>query len=241
MHIAGRDMGVGDYPAPPVHGAVIEIEEPLGLAVPHHVARIRVGAADLRLLYLGRPGPLRQGRLAMRRPVGLHRTVQIVPASGARFRHHLLVIPLFVCRSLKMGAVGVKHLAAHQPGSQRRLHDPVENLLRHLGCVESAAAVLAEGRGVEHPVRQPQPQEPAIRHVDFDLAHQPPLGPDTEQIPDEQRLEENLRRDRRATVVGAIQPLGQIADEAEINRRFNLAQKMIGWHQALERHHLEFG
>ncbi len=48
---------------------------------------------------------------------------------------------------------------------------------------------VIERSGVEHPVGQAQPQEPAISYIHLDLAHQLSLGADAEQIANEERLE----------------------------------------------------
>ena len=45
-------MRVGDDAELTVHRAVVEVEEALGLALAHHIAGLRVGAADLGLLDL---------------------------------------------------------------------------------------------------------------------------------------------------------------------------------------------
>jgi hypothetical protein len=140
-----------------------------------------------------------------------------------------------------MRAVGIKHLATDQPPCHGLFHDVIEDALRDVGAIEPPPAVLAEGRGVEHPFRQPQPDEPAIGHIDLDLAHQLPLGPDAEQIADKQRLEELLRRDRRAAVIRAIQVFGHLPDEPEVNRSIDPAQQMIARNQLLQGHHLKLG
>lgn len=126
-----------------------------------------------------------------------------------------------------MRAVGVEHLAAHQAVGYGLLDDMVEDVLSDIRPVKPAAAVLAEGRGIKHLIRQPQPDEPAIGNIHLDLAHQLPLGPDAKQVADEQRLKEHLRRNRRTPVVGAIQAFGHLPDEPEVNRSINLAQQMI--------------
>ncbi len=67
MHVGRRHMRVGDDRMPPIDAAVIKIEEPLRLAVPHHVTGVPVGAAHLDFSGLRLTlGLLLQGLLAMR-------------------------------------------------------------------------------------------------------------------------------------------------------------------------------
>jgi hypothetical protein len=49
MHAGGRDVAVGDDAELAVHGPMIQIEKALRLALAHHIAGVRIGAADLGL------------------------------------------------------------------------------------------------------------------------------------------------------------------------------------------------
>ena len=43
--------------------------------------------------------------------------------------------------------------------------DAAEDVLRHTGVVTAPPPVLAQDRGIEHPIGQAQPQEPAITSI----------------------------------------------------------------------------
>lgn len=70
MHVGRRRMCIGDDGVAAIHGAMIEREEPVRLAIPHRVAGALVGSAHLDFLRLGLSLRLLfQGRLATRRPI----------------------------------------------------------------------------------------------------------------------------------------------------------------------------
>ncbi len=77
MHIGRRHMGVGDDGMAAIDRAMIEVKEALGLAVAHHVTAVRIGAADLGFLDLRLAFLFLQRLLAMSRPLGLDRPVEI--------------------------------------------------------------------------------------------------------------------------------------------------------------------
>ena len=69
------------------------------------------------------------------------------------------------------------------------LNNPVEYMLRHIAIVKPTSTVLAEGRGIEHLIRQLQAQEPAIGDIDLNLANQLTLRANAKQIANKQRFE----------------------------------------------------
>ena len=135
-----------------------------------------------------------------------------------------------------MRGVGVQHLPRHQPTLHRQLHHFVEQLLIHIAVAETSPPVLAQRRCVRHLVGQLQPQIPARGRIAFHLAHQLPLAADSEQIADEQQLEQHHRIQRWSPVVLAIQVSHSRSDELQINGGFDLPQHMIAGHQPLDRH-----
>jgi hypothetical protein len=70
---------------------------------------------------------------------------------------------------------------------------------------EQAVPVLGEDGGVPHGVIHPEPHEPAEEEVVVELLHELPLAPDREEDLEQERAEELLRRDRRATGMGVQQ------------------------------------
>jgi len=76
---------------------MIEIKETLGLAVAHHVAAFRIGAADLGSLLDGLTPLLFQRHLAVREPVLLDGGIERVLVIGARLRNG---------RQIELGPVG---------------------------------------------------------------------------------------------------------------------------------------
>ena len=65
MHVAGCYVGVSDESMQTVHGAMIQIEETLRLAVAVHIAGIRIRRALLDRLHAGRAVFIFHRRLAM--------------------------------------------------------------------------------------------------------------------------------------------------------------------------------
>ena len=128
-----------------------------------------------------------------------------------------------------------------RPGPDRLFHDPVEDALSDRLVLVAPPPVLAQGRGVEHRVRQLQPQEPAIGDVDLDLAHQLPLRAHPEQVAHEQRLEHQGRIERRAAIVGAVERRRQVVDEGKVDHPVDLAKQVILRNQLIQRHHLKRG
>lgn len=79
MHVARGYEGVGDDGVFAVHGAVIELKEPLRLAFPCHEARVGIGTADFDLASLA--GVLLAGSGAL--PCSF-RSASIATSSSAR-------------------------------------------------------------------------------------------------------------------------------------------------------------
>ena len=138
-----------------------------------------------------------------------------------------------------MGRIRVEHRAVDQPVADRLLDDVIEDVLGNRGVIVTPPPVLAERRGIEHPIRQLQLQKPAIGDIDLDLAHQLALRADTIEVTEKQRLEHQRRIKRRPAVVGAVEASNTIMDEREVDHRLYSAKQMILRHQAVECHHLE--
>ena len=241
MHIGGGGVGIGDDPQSAIHRAMIEIEEALGLALAHHIAGILVGPADLGLFHCGLALGRLERLLAMLVPIRIDRPVQIVPIVGPRLGNQLQVVFALVGIGLEMRAVGIEHRPIHQAMADRLLDDGVEYVLGHTRIGEASPPALAQGRGIEHAIGQLQAQEPAIGHVDRDLAHQLPFRANAEQVADEQGLEHQGRIERRTAVVGAVQARNPIMNEREVDHRIDPTQKVIGGYQLFERYHLKSG
>ncbi len=207
VDVGGRGVGVGDDGVAPVHRAMVEVEEALGLALADHVAGLRIGPADLDLLLrrslVGERGARRP--LAVRRPVGRNVLVEGGEVVRPRALHQGDVRFVLVGVGLQVRGIGVEHRPVHQPVAHRLKDDLVEDLLEHRRLVESPPPVLADRGGVRHLVRQPKTEEPAIGHVHLDLAHQLPLRAHPEQVADQQHLEEQHRIQRRPPVVRAVE------------------------------------
>ncbi|AJX02227.1 hypothetical protein BM45_2506 [Burkholderia mallei] len=100
MHRGRRHMRIGDDRVLGIHRAVVQIEEPLRLVVPHHVAAVRIGPAELGVLARRRLIVVAIQRLpAMRGPVRIHCRVQCLRVGGRRLLqlHHIELA--FVSRS----------------------------------------------------------------------------------------------------------------------------------------------
>lgn len=123
--------------------------------------------------------------------------------------------------------------------ADRLLDNVVENILGHRRIVVAPPPVLAQRRGIEHLVRQLQPQKPAVGDIHLDLAHQLALRADPEQVTDEQRLEHQRRIQRRTANVCTIKIRNALVDERKVDHRIDLAQKVILGNKLIERHHLE--
>lgn len=175
----------------------------------------------------------------MQLALGLDCRIQISPVVGARFGDHLDIVFALVGIGLQVGRVRVEHRAINKAGRDRLFDDAVEDRLRHAGIVVATPPVLRQRRGVEHLVRQLQPQEPAVGDIDLDLAHQLALRANPTQVADEQRLEHQGRVQRRTAIVGAIEQRRQIVDEGKVDHTVDLAQQVINWNQLIQRHHLE--
>lgn len=174
-------------------------------------------------------------------PLVLDRPVEIVPIVGPRLGGDRHIEAVLVGVGLQVRGVGVEHRAVDQPMGDRLLDDGLEDVLRHAPVLVPSPPVLAERRGVEHRVGQPQPKEPAIGDVDRDLVHRLALRADAEQVADEQRLEHQRRVERRATIVRAIEPRHPLVDERKVDYRIDLAKQVVPRNQTIERHHLDLG
>ena len=108
MHAGGGDVDVGDQRMLTVDGAMVEVEEAGGLAVPDHVAGIRVGAAELDVLGRRVAGGGRQGRLAVIGTVGLDRGFQFGEIGGRGLLDPVDVVPVLVGTGFEVGAVAVR-------------------------------------------------------------------------------------------------------------------------------------
>lgn len=118
---------------------------------------------------------------------------------------------------LEMRTVGIQRLAADQAMADRLFDICIEDHLLDSAALEAATPVLAEGRGIDGLVCQAQPGEPAISHVDLDLANQLALTADAEQVADEQHLEQHDRINRRSAIVLTAQVLDLVMDKGKID------------------------
>ncbi|CAJ7902783.1 Uncharacterised protein [Burkholderia pseudomallei] len=145
MHRGRRHMRIGDDRVLGIHRAVVQIEEPLRLVVPHHVAAVRIGPADLGVLARRRLIVVAiQRLLAMRGPVRIHCRVQCLRVGRRRLLqlHHIELALVRV--RLQVRAVRVQHPTVDQPALDRLPHDLVEDLLIHRRVREASAAILRE-------------------------------------------------------------------------------------------------
>ncbi len=131
---------VGDNPVPAVHGAVVEVEEALRLAIAHHVVGLGISARDHPLLRRRFALPLRQWPLAVSDPIRVDRRIQIIPEAGARPCDRSLVEPVLVGAGLQVSGVGVQNRPVHQPEIDHLLHDPIEDRLRRRRFCDSVEA-----------------------------------------------------------------------------------------------------
>ncbi len=92
-----------------------------------------------------------------------------------------------------MGRVGVENLARDQPFAAGQFDDLVKDLLIDVAIQKAPPTRLAQRRGIRNFVLQAQMQEPAIGGVDLYLAHQLAFAANTEQVSDEQKLEQHHR------------------------------------------------
>jgi hypothetical protein len=80
VHVGRRYTRVGDDGVSSIHGALIEVEDPLRLAILHHVAGVRIGAANFDLLRLHSAGFAFNGTLPC-----AARSSLAAPSSVARY------------------------------------------------------------------------------------------------------------------------------------------------------------
>ena len=121
------------------------------------------------------------------------RLAPVVPpafATGALGTEALHRRPGFQQRSIDR-----KMLGAQKPLHLRQAEQRRQKLLRHL-VGEQAVAVLREGRGVEHPLVDRKPDEPAKQHVELQPFDQLPLRADRIEKLQKRGPQQSLRRDR---------------------------------------------
>ncbi|SAK60008.1 hypothetical protein AWB83_02208 [Caballeronia ptereochthonis] len=241
MHRSRRHVGIGDDRVLGIDGAMVQIEEALGLVVAHHVAALGIGATDLDLFARRRLIVViaLQRLLALRGTVRIDCRIQPGQIRRRRLCHLQLIELVLVGVGLQMRAVAVQHSAIDHAVPDCLAHDLVEDLLIHRRVDEASSAILRERRGVRHLIAQAKAGKPPIRHINLNLAHQLALTAHPEQVADEQQLEQHHRIERRSAVVRAVKMRNLLADEFEIHRRVDLAQQMVLRHKHLERHHLE--
>ena len=232
-------MRIGDDGVTPIDRAVIEIKEPLRLAVPDHVAGVLVRPAYLDLLRLWLRFGRLQWRLTVRRAIladGRFQSRQIF----LRLHCHLRQIVFVLVRvGLQVRRIGIKHRPRGQTFVHRKQHDLVEDLLIDRALGKTTPAVLAQRRGIRNLVAQLQPKEPAVGHVHLHLPHQLPLRTHPVEIPQQQQLEQHHRVQCRTTVVFRVKMLHPIADETEIHRPIDLPQQVLRRHQRCDRYPLQ--
>ena len=210
VHIAGGDMYVRDEIVLPVDRAVVEIKEALRLPVPDHIAAVRIRCADFC------PLRFRFGRgLILQRlfPAGLsilrNIRIQFIPFNGLGLLELLLDILVLVRTRFQVRRVRIEHFIVYQLRPDRLQHDLIKNLLINPRARKALLTVPADRRMIRHAIGQPQPQEPAVRRIVFNLLLQPPLGTDAEQVADEQ----HHRVNRRTPVVRAVQVFDLVVDK----------------------------
>jgi hypothetical protein len=239
VYVGRRHMRVGDDGVAPIHGAMIQIEEPLRLTVPHHVAGVLVGAAHFDLFALRLCRLRLQRRLAVCGAIfsdGRFQRRQILLRLHLNLRQVVLVL---VGVGLQMRRVGVEHRTRGQTLVHRQQHDPIEDLLIDRALGKTPAAVLAQRRCIRHLVAQLQPKEPAVGHVHLHLPHQLTLRTHPVQIPQQQQLEQHHRIKCRTTVVLAVKMLHPIPDKTEIHRLIDLPQQVLLRHKRPDRYPLQ--
>lgn len=144
MHIGRRDVDIGDDGQLSIHRAVVEIVEALRLAVAHHIAAFRIGAADLGCLRLLLPLLVRHRFLAVQCPFHINGPIKISPTVGPGSGDHLKVVFALVGIGLQMRAAGIKHCPIDQSVPDRLFDDVVENILGDRSVVKAPPPVLAQ-------------------------------------------------------------------------------------------------
>ena len=239
MNVGGGDVDVGNQRMLAVDGAVVEVEEAGGLAVPDHVAGVHVGAAELDVPGRRLPTCWRQGRLAVVGTVGFDRGLQFGEIGCRGLLNPVDVVPVLVGAGFEVGAIAVEDAAADEAVFDGSLDDAVEDGLFDVAAGKAAPAVLREGGGVDDAVGERQAEEPAVGDVDLDLTHQLALGTDAEEVADEEHLEQLYGIDGGTAVVGAVQMPGGVADEVEGDVAVDQTKQVIRRNQLFEGDHFQ--
>ena len=99
--------------------------------------------------------------------------------------------------------------------------DFIENDLFDIRAGETLAPVLQQYRCIRYFVRQAHSREPAVCHIDLDFPHQLPLRADSEQVANEQYLEQRHWINCWSAVIGTVQVGGSFSDEIEFDVAVN--------------------
>lgn len=236
MDVTGGNESVGYDAVFAVDSAVIQVKEALGLSVSYHVATVGIRRTALRF-FCRRLGAFRfQSLLAVLFPVFRNVFVQFFQVIPDRLEHYHFIVLAPVGAGFQVGGIRIQNFAVHHFALHSLEHDFVKNFLVNATLVKTAPAVLAECTKMWNFVRQCQAEKPAICHIYFYFPNQLPFAANAEQVADEQHFEEQFRINSWTAIVGAIQSLHLLVDEAETDRPVYFSQKVLAWHEFFNAH-----
>ena len=116
--------------------------------------------------------------------------------------------------------------AAHQAFAQAAFHHGLEEVPQDVALPEPTMAVAREGGMVRNLTVQSQTAEPSIGEVEVNLLAEPPLGPNTHAISNDQHPHHQLGSDR-GTAHGAVEWLQLSADAFQINELVDPTKEVV--------------
>ncbi|EPX83956.1 hypothetical protein Salmuc_01731 [Salipiger mucosus DSM 16094] len=237
LHTLQHGLGRTDLGLPNGPGG-FDIYDYAMVGVDQVVVRI---AEESRTLTCGRP---LAGRVGMRRELRLHlagsterclvQSLKIL-ANGPRgiSRIDLRRIPLLLRSRVLLVGIGFDQarVDGHALSADQALFDAprdgrLKQVAEQFALAETTMAVLREGGMVRNPIAEVQAAKPAIRQVQMDLLAEPPLGPDTKAVSDQEHADQQFGIDGGAPCVTV--EIGKVgADAAEIDEPINGSKQMI--------------
>lgn len=227
MDIGWGNIGISDQVVLAAGGAVVEIEEPFGLALAHHIATVRIRRTFFDLLDPGRFRFRLQRLLAVVLAILIDRCLQLGQVAAGRCFNMLLLQLVLVGADLEVSGVGIKNTAIDPLLAHRLQHDLGKDLLINHTLGKATTTVLAKRRCIGNLVGQPIADKLAIGHIDLDLPNQLPFGANAEQVTEKQHLKQHHRIHCRTTVVGAIEIFDFLADKLKVDNSVDFAQQVI--------------
>ena len=145
-----------------------------------------------------------------------------------RLRSPVLLRRRILLVGIRLDQAGVhgEAIAADQALGDAPRDHRLEEMPEEVAFAEAAVPVLGEGRVVGHPTGQVEPAEPAGGEIEVNLLAEPPLGPDTKAIADQEHPYQQLGIDRRTAcrTVERRQPRPKVR---EIDKAVDRSDQMV--------------